>query len=62
MTLEIGEEHFPYWSKGSPKTVKNVDIFARDDQNSKGFSSPTHTGTGELIICKSDGTKKPPMP
>lgn len=34
MTLEIREEHFPYWSKGSPKTVKSVDIFARDDQNS----------------------------
>jgi hypothetical protein len=39
-----------------------VDIFARDDQNSKGFSSPTHTGTGELITYQPDGTKKPPMP
>ncbi|MCE8429086.1 MAG: hypothetical protein J5U19_11935 [Candidatus Methanoperedens sp.] len=39
-----------------------MDIFARDDQNSKGFSSPTHTGTGELITYKTDGTKKPPVP
>jgi hypothetical protein len=58
MTLEIREEHFPYWSKGSLKTVKQVDVFARDDTNSKGFSSPTHTVTGELITYESDGTKK----
>ncbi len=37
MTLEIREEHFPYWSKGWLGTIKRVDIFARDDQNSKGF-------------------------
>jgi Tc toxin complex TcA C-terminal TcB-binding domain len=62
MELEIREEHFPFWSKGWLGTVKRVDIFASDDQNSKGFSSPTHTGTGKLITYEPDGTKKPAMP
>jgi hypothetical protein len=61
MTLEIREEHFLYWSKGWLGTVKSVDIFARDDQNSKGFSSPTHTGTGELITYGQEGTKNTPV-
>jgi hypothetical protein len=62
ITLEIREEHFPYWSKGWLGTIKSVDIFARDDQNSKGFSFPTHTGSGELITYNLDGTKKPAVP
>ncbi|CAG0995198.1 MAG: hypothetical protein OIN86_12715 [Candidatus Methanoperedens sp.] len=62
MTLKIREEHFPYWSKGSSKTVKQVDVFSRDDTNSKGFSSSTHTGTGELITYKTNGEVKETKP
>jgi hypothetical protein len=58
MTLEIREEHFPYWSMGSSKTIKSVDIFARDDINSKGFSHLDPAGTGELITYGSDGKKR----
>lgn len=34
LTLNLREEHYPFWSKGRSKELKRVDLFARTDKNS----------------------------
>jgi hypothetical protein len=34
LTLNLREEHYPFWSKGRLKELKRVDLFARTDKNS----------------------------
>ncbi|HUV81485.1 MAG TPA: insecticidal toxin protein, partial [archaeon] len=59
MTLEIREEHFPYWSIGRLETVKSVEIFGRDDKNSKGIISLNpKASASELTTYALDGTKE----
>ena len=44
LTLEVREEHYPFWSKGLLETVKRVDLFAKPTKGTK----PTITVSNKL--------------
>jgi hypothetical protein len=45
LTLNLRDEHYPFWSKGRLKELKRVDLFARTDENSVVIADKTD-GTG----------------
>ncbi len=56
LTLEIQEEHFPYWSKDRLGVIKKLDIFRLDKNNITEVSFEADSRV-EKFINKPDGTK-----
>ena len=53
LTLEVREEHYPFWSKGLLETAKRVDLFAKPTKDTK----PTITVSNKLTD-EPAGTRK----
>jgi hypothetical protein len=56
LTLNIREEHYPFWSQGRLEAVKRADFFAKTDKNSVEVTDkPDGTGNKDILKDPSFG-------
>jgi hypothetical protein len=59
LSLDLREEHYPFWSKGSLEEIKRVDIYARTTKaNVDVNTQPSETGKRTLVADASLGNLK----
>ncbi len=56
LSLNVREEHFPYWSKGRLEAIKRVDLFAKKADGT-GIETRKPSGSVEITTRKSNGTE-----
>src|SRR6185369_17057320 len=59
LVLDLREEHYPFWSKGSLEEIKRVDVYARSAKASVEINTqPNDTGKTNLVADASLGNLK----
>jgi len=59
LVLDLREEHYPFWSKGSLEEIKRVDVYARSAKSSVEINTqPNDTGKTNLVADASLGNLK----
>ena len=57
LTLELREEHFPYWSKGKLKAIEQVDLYSKKAED--GAKIETHEPKGKIEVTTDETTEDP---
>jgi hypothetical protein len=57
LTLKIGQEHFPFWSKDRLETVKQVDLFMKNASGNVMSITPVSNSGVDIITHNTDGTE-----
>jgi hypothetical protein len=55
LALKIQNKHFPFWSQGRLKAIKQVELFAEKAEPGTGIETLTPSGSAEITTHKSDG-------
>jgi len=51
LTLDLREEHYPFWSQGRLEAVKRVDLYAKTTKNTVEISDkPDRTGNKDTLV------------